>query len=125
VVNNYSNGTTLIFVGLFEIVLIAFIYDYNSFMEDIKIMLKKRYCEYYLLVTWCFISPVIIFIILVYMIVYDEVPIVNGKPLSDGAVAIGWLIFTSILIPIPLFAVYETYKAYKIRHHLKVCPLER
>jgi hypothetical protein len=54
------------------------------------------------------------------MNINPDIPVVNGKPLPSWAVSIGWLIFSSVLIPIPGFAIYEYYKGYKQRLVLKV-----
>jgi hypothetical protein len=89
-------------------------------MQDIKLMASKRMCEYYLFVTWCFLTPLLILLILVLMSISYETPIVNHKPLPNWAVNIGWSILTTILLPIPAVFVYELYKAFKKRHLLRV-----
>ena len=89
-------------------------------MEDIKLMLKKRIIEIYWFSSWCIISPIIIITVLILMNINPDVPIVNGKPLPGWSVTIGWLIFSSVLIPIPGFAMFEYYKGFKQRSILKV-----
>jgi hypothetical protein len=89
-------------------------------MEDIKLMLKKRIIEMYTFTSWCIISPIILIIVLILMNINPDIPVVNGKPLPSWAVSIGWLIFSSVLIPIPGFAIYEYYKGYRQRLALKV-----
>jgi hypothetical protein len=49
-------------VGFFQVFTIAYIYGFNRFMNDVKMMLGKRSDEYYLFVTWCIISPVVILV---------------------------------------------------------------
>ena len=89
-------------------------------MEDIKLMLKKRVIEIYLFSSWCIISPILIIIVIVLLNINSDVLIVNGNPLPQWSVVIGWMIFFAILIPIPACASNEVYKAYKKRLLLKV-----
>ena len=89
-------------------------------MEDVKLMLKKRTIEIYWFLSWCIISPIILIIVLILMNIKPDVPVVNGKRLPDWAVSIGWLIFSSVLLPLPAFAIYEYYKGFKNRLILKV-----
>ena len=89
-------------------------------MEDIKLMMKKRVIEIYWFVSWCILSPIIILIAIVLMNINSDVPIVNGKPLPDWSIVIGWIIFSSVLIPIPCFAIYELSKAYKKKLSIQV-----
>lgn len=83
-------------------------------------MVKRRFIEPYLFITWCFISPTILLLIIIRLVVNPDIVAVNGKALPNWAQALGWLIVVLTLLPIPVFAVYEFIKAYKIRHHLKV-----
>ncbi len=83
-------------------------------------MLKRRVGEAYWFVAWCFTAPVIIIILLIYMTINSDIPIVNGKPLPHWAVVIGWIVFSSILIPIPIFAIYEVVKAFRNREMIRV-----
>ena len=41
---------------------IAYIYGFNRFMNDVKMMLGKRAAEYYLFVTWCIAAPILIIV---------------------------------------------------------------
>ena len=93
---------------------------YNNYMEDIKLMLKKRVIEIYLFSSWCIISPIVIIVVIVLLNINSDVPIVNGNPLPQWSVVIGWLIFFVTLIPIPACAINEIYKAFKNCLLLKV-----
>lgn len=83
-------------------------------------MLKRRYLEFFWFLTWCFISPMILLILLIRMIINPDVVIVNGKYLPDWANTLGWIIMVIILLPIPAFALHELFRAFKIRKYLKV-----
>ena len=89
-------------------------------MEDIKLMLKKRIVEIYTFTSWCIISPIILIIVLILMNINPDVPLVNGKPLPNWAVSIGWFIFSTVLIPIPAFAIFEYFKGFKQHLALRV-----
>lgn len=73
----------MVVVGFFEVYTVAYIYGsffllkmflslssernilfkgYNRFMNDVKMMLGKRAAQYYLFVTWCIVSPVLMLV---------------------------------------------------------------
>ena len=49
----------MIVVGFFEVYVITYIYGFNRFMNDVKMMLGKRAAEYYLALTWCIAAPIL------------------------------------------------------------------
>jgi hypothetical protein len=52
----------MIVVGFFEVITIAYIYGFNRFMNDVKMMLGKRAAEYYLFITWCIVAPILMLV---------------------------------------------------------------
>ena len=89
-------------------------------MEDLKLIFSKRKFEYVLFFTWCIVSPLIVFIVIILLSINMEPLNVNGVDLPQWTTTLGWVVFAAILIPIPIFAVIEIYKAIKIRDRLKV-----
>ncbi|CAF3654294.1 unnamed protein product [Rotaria socialis] len=62
-------------------VVLNFISEYrrfNRFMNDVKMMLGKRAAEYYLFLTWCILSPII-------MLVITFSNLWTSKQMSNGA----------------------------------------
>jgi SNF family Na+-dependent transporter len=56
-IDNYIGGFPLLFVGMTECIALQWIYGFNKFADDIKLMLGAR-PNIFWAVTWCFISPV-------------------------------------------------------------------
>ncbi|CAF1020255.1 unnamed protein product [Rotaria sordida] len=116
--NQYGANISMIVVGFFEVYTIAYIYGFNRFMNDVKMMLGKRAAEYYLFLTWCIIAPVI-------MLIITFSNLVNTKRMShsasagyeayeypDWSVIVGWCIFIACIIPIPLVFIVNYIREY-------------
>ncbi|CAF4584974.1 unnamed protein product, partial [Rotaria socialis] len=52
-ISEYRTNISMAVVGFFEVYVIAYVYRFNRFMNDVKMMLGKRAAEYYLFLTWC------------------------------------------------------------------------
>lgn len=89
-------------------------------MEDIKLIFSTRKCEYVLFFTWCIISPLIVFIVIILLSINMDPLVVNGVELPQWTVILGWVVFAAILMPIPIFAFIEIFKAIKKARYLKV-----
>ncbi|CAF4351068.1 unnamed protein product, partial [Adineta steineri] len=95
----YTANISLVFIGFFEVVAVAYIYGFDRFMNDIKMMLGKRAAEYYLFFTWCVAGPLLTLILTI-------TNLLNSAPLKTEAgggfeayefptwsTVLGWLIF--------------------------------
>ncbi|CAF2456317.1 unnamed protein product [Rotaria sp. Silwood2] len=60
----YAANVSIIVVGFFEVYTVAYIYGFNHFMNDVKIMLEKQAAQYYLCVTWYVIAPILMIIVI-------------------------------------------------------------
>ncbi|CAF3552794.1 unnamed protein product [Rotaria sp. Silwood1] len=116
--NQYAANVSMIVVGFFEVYTIAYIYGFNRFMNDVKMMLGKRAAEYYLFVTWCIMAPII-------MLVITFSNLLGAKRMSNSAGAgyeayiypdwsmvVGWCIFVACIIPIPLVFIVNYIREY-------------
>ncbi|CAF3963463.1 unnamed protein product [Adineta steineri] len=117
--SEYAANLSMVVVGFFEVYTIAYIYGFNRFMNDVKMMLGKRAAEYYLFVTWCFISPILMLII-----IFSK--LISSKRMTIGAgggfdeyiypewsVIIGWIIFLLCILPIPLVYLISYINEYR------------
>lgn len=112
----YAASWPYLFIGLMELIIISYIYGYSNYIDDLyeitgnKILytLKKPMAVFY-----CFLSPLIIFIIFI-------VSWVNYEPLTKGsytypawANGIGWIVAMLGILPVPFTAVYVFVKAFQ------------
>ncbi|CAF1230667.1 unnamed protein product [Adineta steineri] len=115
----YTANISLVFIGFFEVVAVAYIYGFDRFMNDIKMMLGKRAAEYYLFFTWCVAGPLLTLILTI-------TNLLNSAPLKTEAgggfeayefptwsTVLGWLIFVVCVIPIPLVFIISYIQQYR------------
>ncbi|CAF4434579.1 unnamed protein product [Rotaria socialis] len=112
--NEYSANLSVIVCGFFEFIIIAYIYGFNKFMEDIRMMLDKRPFEPYWFFTWCISGPIITLIVFFSSIIQFRAPTEGNYTYLPYANALGWLMVGSSLIFIPGVMIYEFFKAWKV-----------
>ncbi|CAF1617242.1 unnamed protein product, partial [Didymodactylos carnosus] len=76
-IQEYAAALSVIVVGFFEVISISYIYGFNRFMNDVKMMLKKRAAEYYLFLTWRITAPLL-------MLIVTVSNLIQAKPLKSG-----------------------------------------
>ncbi|CAF1607791.1 unnamed protein product, partial [Didymodactylos carnosus] len=59
-IQEYAAALSVLVVGFFEVVCISYIYGFNRYMNDVKMMLRKRAAEYYLFLTWRITAPLLL-----------------------------------------------------------------
>jgi len=105
-VDVFIGGFPLLFVGLFESVLISYVYGFNRFSEDIGLMLGKKPNLFFRL-TWCIVSPGLLFIIIIFTAVQYEPLEIFGRPYPQSSLALGWCVVAAPLICIPIWFIYQ------------------
>jgi len=111
----YAASWPYLFIGLMELIIIAYIYGYSNYIDDLYEMtgnnilykLKKPLSVFY-----CGLSPLVITIIFIFSWV-------NYEPLKKGdytypawANGIGWIIAMLGILPVPFTAIYVFAKAF-------------
>ncbi|CAN8001959.1 unnamed protein product, partial [Ixodes hexagonus] len=110
-VDNFGGSTTLIFIGLIEIISLAYVYGYGNFSDDVFFMLDKR-LGWYWRITWTVTSPLVLFIIFIFAMLDQREPLKYGKYVYPGwAVGVGWAITLFVMLQIPFWAIVSIYKA--------------
>ena len=126
-------------------------------MNDVKMMLGKRAAQYYLFVTWCIIAPVLMlvrslisslfpfqffsFLFFSELKVITFSNLIGAKTMSNGvgggydayvypswSQILGWIIFASCIIPIPLVYLIkyiEEYRRLGIKEIVRTIQLEK
>lgn len=115
----YTANTSLVFIGFFEVVVIALIYGFNRFQDDVYMMLKKKPAKYYLFATWCITAPILTATITMANLVTSTelvAPAEAGYPEYEypkWSTALGWSIFAICILPVPAFFIYTYIKEYQ------------
>jgi solute carrier family 6 amino acid transporter-like protein 5/7/9/14 len=111
----YAASWPYLFIGLMEFIIIAYVYGYSNFVDDLFEMtrakwlykMKKPAAFFY-----CFLSPLTIFIIFIFSW-YNYEPLKKGDYEYPGwANGIGWIIAMTAILSVPLMAVVTLVKAY-------------
>ncbi|XP_058453847.1 sodium- and chloride-dependent glycine transporter 2 isoform X2 [Malaya genurostris] len=91
----YAASISVILVCIMEIVAVAWIYGVREFVRDIEFMIGKR-IEYYWVVSWKYITPLILTVEISY----------NGVSYPRWAVVLGWVSCSLSMVCIPGYAIY-------------------
>ncbi|XP_013381022.1 sodium- and chloride-dependent glycine transporter 2 [Lingula anatina] len=104
---DYSvSGFPLLVVGFTEVVVLNWIYGYDQFSTDIEMMLGRK-PNIYWKVCWIVLTPVIIFVTIIFNFVLYKNPTYNTYQYPGWAVALGWLISLWPTLMIPVWWMYR------------------
>ncbi|ELU02987.1 hypothetical protein CAPTEDRAFT_121763 [Capitella teleta] len=108
IVDAFVGGFPLLFVGLLETIAIQFIYGFSNFSNDIEMMLGRKPGTF-MKVTWLFLVPFLLLVIIVFLALQYERPSLFSGVYSYPAFAegFGWLIVAACLLPIPIFFLFN------------------
>ena len=110
IIDFYSAGVSIFYVGFFEVIAVAWFYGGNKLAKNIRIMNGER-VNIYFKVCWYFVSPAFIFVIWMLNWIQYE-PIKYGKyEFSGGALAFGWCIAMISIIAVPIGAIHTIVNA--------------
>lgn len=111
--DHYGADFSVLFVATCECIAVMWVYGVRRFMNDCSYMLghPPRPMIFWA-VCWAFCSPVLIGLLFIYrMAAYNPPEISKGEPFPQFAQAIGWVLTTIVLLPIPITFLYKLYKA--------------
>jgi len=116
--DTYAAVWPYLFIGMVELCIIAYVYGYSNFIDDIyemtgsKIIYKLKKP---MMVFYCALSPIAIGVILIASWAQYQ-PITRGDYVYPGwANGIGWLIAMTAILSVPLMAVVTVVAAYRRR----------
>ncbi|KAL9927473.1 neurotransmitter transporter-like isoform 2-T7 [Glossina fuscipes fuscipes] len=104
----YSASNSVILICLLEIIMVAWLYGINEFVDDIYFMIGRKpgklwvYC-------WKYKTPSIILFIFFTTIIFNRTVRYNNVIYPSWAVALGWLSFALSLIFIPLHMLKKVF----------------
>ena len=111
----FSTSPALMGIVFFEAFTVCWIYGVNKFKSNIKEMFNINPNLYWIF-CWKFAIPIIILVLFFYSIFYFEEPNVDGYKYPKIYIFFGWVINCSIMIPIPINALYQLFKKYRINN---------
>ncbi|OWF44590.1 sodium- and chloride-dependent glycine transporter 1-like [Mizuhopecten yessoensis] len=107
--DNYVGGWTLLIIGLFENICVAYVYGVNRFLKDIETMLGFKMVMWWK-ICWWVISPVTLVALFIFTFV-DYTPSEYGDYKYPGwADALGWIMAFLSVLAIPITMLYKISK---------------
>ncbi|XP_061488690.1 sodium- and chloride-dependent glycine transporter 1 isoform X2 [Rhineura floridana] len=103
--DNYAASFSLVVISCIMCVAIMYIYGHQNYFRDIEMMLGFP-PPIFFQICWRFISPVIIFFILVFTVIQYRPISYNTYVYPTWAITIGFLMALSSVICIPIYAVF-------------------
>ncbi|XP_008107713.1 sodium- and chloride-dependent glycine transporter 1 isoform X1 [Anolis carolinensis] len=103
--DNYAASFSLVVISCIMCVAIMYVYGHRNYFKDIEMMLGFP-PPLFFQICWRFISPVIIFFILVFTVIQYRPISYNAYVYPTWAITIGFLMALSSVICIPIYAVF-------------------
>ncbi|XP_062473284.1 sodium- and chloride-dependent glycine transporter 1 isoform X4 [Pezoporus occidentalis] len=104
--DNYAASFSLVVISCIMCVAIMYIYGHRNYFKDIEMMLGFP-PPLFFQICWRFISPAIIFFILVFTVIQYRPISYNDYIYPTWAISIGFLMALSSVICIPIYAIYK------------------
>ncbi|XP_050001696.1 sodium-dependent dopamine transporter isoform X1 [Alexandromys fortis] len=104
--DHFAAGTSILFGVLIEAIGVAWFYGVKQFSDDIKQMTGQRPNLYWRL-CWKLVSPCFLLYVVVVSIVTFRPPHYGDYIFPDWANALGWIIATSSMAMVPIYATYK------------------
>ncbi|XP_046332791.2 sodium- and chloride-dependent glycine transporter 2-like [Haliotis rufescens] len=105
----YIVAIFLIFSGLLECVIVAWIYGIDRFSDDIELMIGRP-APLFFKITWCYITPAMLLTTLIFTFTQYEPPTYGKYVYPYHTNVIGWIIAAIPLIPVVVMIVVAIYK---------------
>ncbi len=106
--DTFSTSPALMLIVFFECISVNWIYGVDLFSENIKKMFAVRPNRYWTF-CWKYANPAIIIGLFFVSIFMFEAPVVDNYSYPFGFLVSGWMINISIMLPIPVYAVYKCF----------------
>ncbi|KAL7637204.1 UNVERIFIED_CONTAM: hypothetical protein RMT77_011916 [Armadillidium vulgare] len=109
--NNYTAGLSVVLLAITEICVVQYVYGFKNIMRHIAEMdvSVPKFLYAYWAVTWMFITPASLLIILGFSIKFMVPTSFDGYLFPKSIQGLGWLLTCCSLILIPIFAAWQIY----------------
>uniref|UniRef100_A0A182TXD0 Transporter n=1 Tax=Anopheles melas TaxID=34690 RepID=A0A182TXD0_9DIPT len=102
----YSGSISVILVCIVEVIAVGWIYGCEQFMRDVEFMIDRK-VERFWIVSWKYITPIVLTFIFITTIVYNTEVSYNGLSYPRWAIGVGWASCLVSILCIPVFASYK------------------
>ena len=103
--DTFATSPALMLIVLMEALSVSWLYSMDKFVDQNNQMFGVRASKFWV-ICWKFISPLIIFLLFIISIYYFEAPMHGDYVYPLPYVILGWCINISVMLPIPLYAIY-------------------
>ena len=104
--DTFSTSPALMLIVFFEAVSVTWFYGLDKFSANIQQMFQVN-PHIFWKICWKFIDPLIIMCLFIISFIFFENPTIDEYHYPGIYIAIGWMINFSIMLPIPLYALYK------------------
>ncbi|XP_061174046.1 sodium-dependent proline transporter-like [Saccostrea echinata] len=119
IMDTYSGGWGVLFIAIFECISIAWIYGVSRFLDDLLLMVGKRFCccvpftmlKYWWVLCWCCVTPLFCAVVMIFSWV-DYTGLANKQHFYAYADLIGWLMTLTVVVSIVGTAIYLVSQQY-------------
>ncbi|XP_049801444.1 sodium-dependent nutrient amino acid transporter 1-like [Schistocerca nitens] len=108
-VDFYGVQFVVFILATIEMIAIAWIYGVDNFCQDIEFMLNVK-VSFYWRICWGFVTPVMLFVILLYTLINMESPQYHDMDFPASAYGAGWAIFLFAVLQVPFSVAYQFVK---------------
>uniref|UniRef100_A0A182WHF4 Transporter n=1 Tax=Anopheles minimus TaxID=112268 RepID=A0A182WHF4_9DIPT len=102
----YSASISVILVCIVEVIAVGWIYGCDKFVRDVEFMIDRK-VERFWIISWKFITPIVLSFIFITTIVYNTEVSYNGLAYPRWAIGLGWASCLVSMLCIPGFAIYK------------------
>lgn len=120
--NDFSGGLSLVFIGMFETIVISWFYGVDRYLDNIESMIGFR-PNIFWKACWKFVSPVFLLTVMVFsLVLYEPKTYGENYTFPGWAEAMGWMMTLVSLVPIVVYAIWFVLKqdASSFREKLRI-----
>jgi SNF family Na+-dependent transporter len=104
--DTFSTSPALMLIVFFEAVSVTWFYGLDKFCDNIHQMFQVK-PHLFWKICWKYVSPLIIMSLFGISFYFFEKPTVDDYQYPKVFIIVGWMINVSIMLPIPLYALYK------------------
>ncbi|XP_049277952.1 sodium- and chloride-dependent glycine transporter 2 [Anopheles funestus] len=102
----YSASISVILVCIVEVIAVGWVYGCDKFVRDVEFMIDRK-VERFWIISWKFITPIVLTFIFITTIIYNTEVSYNGLSYPRWAIVVGWASCLLSMLCIPVFAIYK------------------
>ncbi len=105
--DTYAVGYALLFIGLCEVLVVAWRYGSGRLVENIERMLGPHRTLVVWKYIWLIVTPALLFFALIFMLIQLKTVTYGTYTFPSWADSFGWFLTCLSILPIPFYAVYK------------------